>query len=78
MQISYGVPIVAPQITGHPAGLPADAPPPDSDKKVTEASAKSESDSASSRDTSSEESTPPTAMQRKIMEILEQQAEELT
>ncbi|WP_380993257.1 hypothetical protein [Sedimentitalea sp. HM32M-2] len=73
------LPILAPQPTGHPASLP---PAPDKAsvaQKVAPSSRGDASRDAQSRHAGSGDSqkaAPPSAIQRKIMEILEQQAKE--
>jgi hypothetical protein len=80
MNFSIALPAMVPQSTGHPASLPANPAMPDSTRKVTptrdsDMSVRTDSRQAGSRDP--QESAPPSAMQIKIMEILEQQAREL-
>ncbi|MHA6263807.1 hypothetical protein ACXYMO_11440 [Arenibacterium sp. CAU 1754] len=77
MHITYGVPIMAPQTTGHPAALPADAQAAASTQQVTPPAASSDTSDAQHRDHPHDQNTaPPSAMQIKIMELLEQQARE--
>ncbi|WP_109464001.1 hypothetical protein [Albibacillus kandeliae] len=78
MNISYGVPIQAPQTTGHPASLPADMMQDTAARQVATVSEGADGfsfDLGLGKEQSVE--APPTAMQRKIMELLERQAKEL-
>jgi len=68
---------MAPQTTGHPASLPAAPPEARSDQQVQALDQNGDSTDAQARDSSSEKAAPPSAMQLKIMELLEQQAEQL-
>ncbi len=80
MNISIALPAMAPQPTGHPASLPAEPSPPDTTQTVTPASegdASGQTDQRQSGDGTQQESAPPSAMQIKIMEMLEQQARDL-
>lgn len=80
MKLSIALPAMAPQPTGHPASLPPDPVAPASDRKIMPTGAGSGSDEARARDFASrsdDQSAPPSAIQRKIMEILEQQAQDL-
>ena len=77
MNISYGVPVMAPQTTGHPAGLPADPSASPNAARVAPVEEKSDSAGAGLRKQDDEQSAPPSAIQRKIMELLERQAKEL-
>ena len=78
MHITYGVPMMAPQTTGHPAALPADAQTAASTQQVTPPAAGGNTSDAQNRDHPQDQNTaPPSAMQIKIMELLEQQAEKL-
>lgn len=77
MYVSMGLPAMAPQTTGHPAGLPAEPPVAQADQEVAPVSEKSGTSGAQLHQGNSDESAPPSAMQRKIMEILERQAEEI-
>lgn len=80
MNISIALPAMAPQTTGHPASLPAEPVGPESTQKVPPASEDAASGETGQRQAGSgaqQETAPPSAMQRKIMEILEQQAQEL-
>ncbi|MBJ6371439.1 hypothetical protein [Sedimentitalea arenosa] len=80
MNISIALPVMAPQPTGHPASLPPDPAVQKSDSKVMPAGAGAASDESRARDFASRQdrqTAPPTAIQRKIMEILEQQALEM-
>lgn len=77
MHITYGVSIMAPQTTGHPAALPPDAQTAASTQQVTPPTAGSDTSDAQHRDHPRDQNTaPPSAMQLKIMELLQQQAEE--
>ena len=77
MQITYGVPIVAPSITGHPAALPPEQDLPPSDTRVAKVETGNSTGDTSTNAQGGEQTAPPSAMQRKIMEILEQQAKDL-
>jgi hypothetical protein len=77
MQITYGVPIVAPSITGHPAALPPEQDRAPSDTRVSKVDTGNSTEGTSARAQGDEQTAPPSAMQRKIMEILEQQAKDL-
>lgn len=80
MNISIALPAMAPQPTGHPASLPAEPRPADSTQTVTPASEGEASGQTGQRqagDGEQQETAPPSAIQIKIMEILEQQAREL-
>lgn len=80
MKISIALPAMAPQPTGHPASLPPDPPKPTGVRQVTPAAAGARSDETRSREYTSQKdqkAAPPSAIQIKIMEILEQQAEEM-
>ena len=77
MYVSYGIPVVAKQMTGHPAALPADPPAGGRDTQVAPVSDQ-QGTGASQLGLGGEElSAPPSALQRKIMEILERQARDL-
>ena len=75
MNISYGVPIMAPQTTGHPASLPDNPAAARSDTRVKETGRTETGADAGLRDNGGESDAPPTAMQRRITELLEKQAE---
>lgn len=77
MNVHYGVSIHAPQTTGHPAALPADPPAQASDQVVTEVAENAGADETAGRNNQDATDAPPTAIQRKIMELLEQQADDL-
>ncbi|MEY8830490.1 hypothetical protein AB9K34_19125 [Sedimentitalea sp. XS_ASV28] len=80
MNISIALPAMAPQTTGHPASLPADPVEAGNTQKVTPASEGAASGETGQRQTGSDEqqeTAPPSAMQIKIMEILEMQAREM-
>lgn len=77
MNISYGVSITAPQTSGHPASLPDTSTVERSDTKVT---AMTEAENQSGADMSGyshENNAPPTAIQIRITEMLQKQAEAL-
>jgi hypothetical protein len=75
MNISYGVPIMAPQTTGHPAALPDSPATARSDTKVAETARTQTGTDAGLRDDRRENDAPPTAMQRRITELLQEQAD---
>ena len=80
MSPAIGLPLMAPQPTGHPAALPADPPAVRSDLQIKAASAGSNASGARTGDdpgSSDAPVAPPSAMQLKIMEILKDQAENL-
>ena len=80
MQVSIALPAMAPQPTGHPASLPPDPAKPTIAEQVTPTSGGDSSDETGSREFASQQdqqTAPPSAIQLKIMEILEQQAKEL-
>ena len=77
MKVSFGLPWMAPQTTGHPNALPPDPPVTRSDKKVAAAAGQSGTAGTARRDRE-EASAPPSAMQRKITELLESQAKNIT
>ncbi|MBK0329121.1 hypothetical protein I5535_17735 [Rhodobacteraceae bacterium F11138] len=80
MNISIALPAMAPQPTGHPASLPPEPEKASTGQQVTPPSESETSREFQSgqRDTKDEANTaPPSVMQIKIMEILEQQATEL-
>ncbi|TMV15053.1 hypothetical protein [Arenibacterium halophilum] len=79
MQISYGVPIVAPSVTGHPAALPPEpeVTTPDSRVAPVAGGASAQGAQTQTQSQSDDQTAPPSAMQRKIMEILERQAKEI-
>jgi len=77
MNITYGMPILAQQTTGHPAALPAEPQPAPADRQVSALSNSSDTGDARAGQSEGEPAAPPSAMQRKIMEILERQAEAL-
>ncbi len=80
MNISIALPAMAPQPTGHPASLPEDPAGPDVTQKVAEAQTSADSQGAQTgtqSNTGEKQSAPPSAMQLKIMQILEQQAKEM-
>ncbi|MDU9002505.1 hypothetical protein [Sedimentitalea todarodis] len=80
MNISIALPALAPQPTGHPASLPAEPKRPDSTQMVTPASEGETSAQTGQRrtgDGEQQEAAPPSAIQIKIMEMLDQQAREL-
>lgn len=80
MQIPMALPILAPQPTGHPASLPPAPDKPSVTQKVAPSSRGDASRDAQSRHAGSDDgqkTAPPSAIQLKIMEILEQQAKEL-
>lgn len=73
---SLGLPLAAPQTTGHSASLPADPPLAKPDSRVAAVSKDSASiDMRAGQD--NRQPAPPSAMQRKITEILERQYEQL-
>ncbi|SFT60053.1 hypothetical protein [Sedimentitalea nanhaiensis] len=80
MNIPIALPVMAPQPTGHPASLP-----PDRAKASTAQHVDPPAESEASRDYQSGQqgtddglkTAPPSVMQIKIMEILDQQAREL-
>ncbi len=79
MKISITLPAMAPQPTGHPASLPPDPPKPSPAQQVEppgEGAASGDSDSGHRTAEDEPKSVPPSIMQIKITEILEQQAEE--
>ena len=76
MNISFGGIVLPPQVTGHPAALPAEAPKPAPGTAIAEVAAETASQNAAAEGEREAQTTPPSAMQRKIMEILERQAEE--
>lgn len=80
MNIPMALPALAPQPTGHPASLPPAPPEPASDRKVTQPAAGSGSAETHQRDHAApkeQKTAPPSAIQIKIMEMLEQQAREM-
>lgn len=77
MNVTMGLPVMAPQTTGHPAGLPADPPAAQGDQKLSPVDQKGDSSGAQMRQDKDDQSAPPSAIQRKIMELLERQAEQL-
>ena len=80
MNISIALPVLAPQPTGHPASLPPDPTTSTSTQQIQPPNQGAASSDANPRRHGEEEghnSAPPSAIQIKIMEILEQQAEEL-
>lgn len=78
MNVSIGVPAMAPQTTGHPAALPEDATLAVSDQKVAEAPANGDAQGADAQaGQSGSDSFPPSAIQRKILELLEKQVADL-
>lgn len=80
MNISIALPAMAPQSTGHSASLPPDPVQPDIAKTVTPASNGAASGQTGKRQTGNgdqQETAPPSAIQIKIMEMLDQQAREL-
>ena len=77
MIISFGTAALAPLATGHPAALPPDTPEPASDHRVTPAAGSADTAETGAEPRWDDTSAPPTAMQRKITEMLEQQAKDL-
>lgn len=80
MNVTMTLPALAPQPTGHPASLPAAPPEPSRTQQVRPPSAGNASADTQPRNHGSEDgrnTAPPSAIQIKIMEILEQQAREL-
>lgn len=77
MNVTMGLPVMAPQTTGHPAGLPADPPAAQGGQKLTPVGEKGDSAGAQLRQDTDDQSAPPSAIQRKIMELLERQAEQM-
>lgn len=80
MTISISLPALAPQPTGHPASLPANPDQPDTAQTVAPAGDSETSNQTDNRQAGSDaqpESAPPSAMQIKIMEMLQAQAEEI-
>lgn len=80
MNISIALSAMAPQTTGHPASLPAEPSRQASTQTVTPASEGESSGQTGQRqagDGAQQETAPPSAMQLKIMEMLDQQAREL-
>ncbi|MEP3330298.1 hypothetical protein [Sedimentitalea sp.] len=80
MNISIALPAMAPQSTGHPASLPPDPVQPDTAQTVTPASDGAASGHTGQRQAGNgdqQETAPPSAIQIKIMEMLDQQAREL-
>ena len=75
MNMSFGLSLTAPQTSGDPASLPETPPAQRSDSKVEETS-KAEENADSGLDTNARENNaPPSAIQIRISEMLEQQAE---
>ena len=73
---SFGLPLAAPHTTGHSASLPADPPLAKPDSRVAAVPKDSASiDMRAGQD--NRQPAPPSAMQRKITEILERQYEQL-
>ncbi|MDK3074423.1 hypothetical protein QO034_15085 [Sedimentitalea sp. JM2-8] len=80
MNFPIALPALAPQPTGHPASLPPTPPEPASDQKIAQPAAGSGSAETHQRDHAAQKeqkTAPPSAIQIKIMEILEQQAKEM-
>lgn len=80
MKISIALPAMAPQPTGHPASLPPDPVKPTGTRHVPPATAGTGSSDSRPREYASQQdqrSAPPSVIQIKIMELLEEQAEEL-
>ena len=77
MNVSYSMPVVAQQITGHPAALPADLPGNGKSGQVAPVAARQDAGGFELSLNRDEPSAPPSALQRKILEILELPAREL-
>ena len=77
MNVSYSMPVVAQQITGHPAALPSELPGNGNTGRVAPVAERQDASGLDLGLNRDEPSTPPSALQRKIMEILERQAREL-
>ena len=77
MIISFGTAALAPLATGHPAALPPDKPQPAPDLRVAPAAGSADTAETGAERQGGETSAPPTAIQRKITEMLEQQAKDL-
>lgn len=80
MNIAIALPALAPQPTGHPASLPADPPPVPPTQRVTAPDLGSQSSGTALNTPSSgkhSKTAPPSVIQMKIMEMLEQQARDL-
>ena len=77
MTISFYTPVLAPLTAGRPASLPPDKSQVDRDDQVKSVSAKPDATGSQTAAAEQQTTAPPTVMQRKIMEILEQQAQEL-
>ncbi|MCB1340997.1 MAG: hypothetical protein KDK24_08025 [Pseudooceanicola sp.] len=76
MNISFGGAVLPPATTGHPAALPPDQQD-RPERKVAPVDADASARGASAQGQGDAPATPPSAMQRKIMEILDAQAEAL-
>lgn len=77
MNISLGGFVLPPAPTGHPAALPADPYTRPAPARVTALAGDAATPGAMVQEQGEMPSTPPSAMQRKIMEILQAQAEAL-
>lgn len=76
MYVSMSLPAMAPQTTGHPAGLPAEPPVATADQEVAPVTGKPDTSGTQLRQDGEDQGAPPSAIQRKITELLEQQAED--
>lgn len=77
MTISLGPPALAPLTTGHPASLPPDRQPPAPENTIAPTTESTDMSGPGNNPASDDAAAPPTALQRKIMEILERQAQDL-
>lgn len=77
MTIFFGTATLAPLSAANPAALPPDKPQPAPDLRVAPAAGSADTAETGAERQGGETSAPPTAIQRKITEMLEQQAKEL-
>lgn len=77
MNISFGGFVLPPVTTGHPTALPAEPSGPSPAERVAPVDADASTRGAGAQDQREPAAAPPSAMQRRIMEFLQAQAEEL-
>lgn len=77
MNISFGGFVLPPFTTGHPSALPAEPATPSPASRVAPVDAEASAHGASAWDQREPATAPPSVMQRRIMEFLQAQAEEL-
>lgn len=77
MNISFGGLVLPPVTTGHPAALPPERPQVPATTKVAQVGADASASSTATHDQGEPATSPPSVMQRRIMEFLQAQAEEL-